>query len=76
MAVIELGDQLVVAAVPVVEQRRDDAARLELAIEPNAVEQLERRRMVRSGARHLLEEIVVAERLDQAHPHALLRQRQ
>ncbi len=76
MGVVELGDQLALVAVPVVEQRRDDAARLELVVEPDAVEQLERRRMVGAGARHLLEEIVVAERLDQADPHALLRQRQ
>ena len=76
VAVIELGDQLALVAVPVVEQRRDDAARLEPVVEADAVEQLEGGGMVGAGARHLLEEIVVAERLDQADPHALLRQRQ
>ena len=43
-----------------------------LLVEPDAVEQLERRRMVRARARHLFEEIVVAERLDQADRYALL----
>ena len=45
-----------------------------LLVEADAVEQLERRRMVGAGARHLLEEIVVAQRLDQADLDAVLRQ--
>ena len=73
-AVVELGDPLALGAVPVVEQRRDDAARLELLVEADAVEQLERRRMIGAGARHLLEEIVVAQRLDQTDLDAVLRQ--
>ena len=32
--------------------------------------------MIGAGARHLLEEIVVAERLDEAHLHARLRERE
>ena len=73
MHVVELGDQLALVAVPVVEHRRDDAARLEHLVEADAIEQLQRRRMVGAGARHLLEEIVVAQRLDQRDLHALLR---
>src|SRR5262249_56281257 len=73
-AVIELGDQPVLAPVPVMDQRRDDAAWLELVVEADALEQLQGRRMVRSRARHLLEEMVFAQRFDQAHLHARLRQ--
>ncbi len=76
MAVVERGDQLVVPALPVVEQRRDDAARLEPGVEPDAVEHFQGGGMVRARARHLLEEIIVAERLDQADLHAGLRQRE
>ena len=76
MHVVELGDQLAFVAVPVVEQRRDDAARLQQLVEADALEQLQRRRMIGAGARHLLEEIVVVERLDQRDLHALLRQRE
>src|SRR5215510_3044337 len=76
MGVIELGDELVLAAVPIVEQRRDDAARLELLVETDPFEQLERGGMVGARARYLLEKIVVAERLDQADVHARLRQRE
>ncbi len=65
---------LCLVPVPVVEQRRDDAARLELAVEVDAVEELERRRMIGAGARHLLEEIVVVARFNQADAHVLLRQ--
>ena len=74
VAVIELGDQPVVVAVPIVEQRRDDAARLELVVEADAVEHFQGRGMVGSRARHLFEEIVLAQRLDQADAHARLRQ--
>ena len=35
--VVEGGNQFVVGAVPVVEHRRDDAARLELFVKPNAI---------------------------------------
>ena len=66
MSVVELGDQLVVPPIAVVKQRRDDAARLEPAVEPDAVEQLERRGVIGSGARHLFEDVVVPERFDQA----------
>ncbi len=59
-AVIELGDQPVLASIPVVDQRRDDAARLEFVVEADALEQLQGRGMVRSRARHLFEEIVLA----------------
>ena len=64
--VVERGDQRVLVPVPVVEHRRDDAARLELSIKADAVEQFERGGMIGAGARHLIEEIVVAERLDEA----------
>ncbi len=75
-AVIELGDQPVLAPIPVVDQRRDDAARLELVVEADALEQLQGRGMVRSRARHLFEEIVLAQRFDQADLHVRLRQRE
>ncbi len=45
-------------------------------VEADALEQLQRRRMIGAGARHLLEEVVVAERLDEAHLHARLRERE
>ena len=76
MDVVELGDQLAFVPVPVVELRRDDAARLEQLVEADALEQLQRRRMIGAGARHLLEEVVVTERLDEAHLHARLRERE
>jgi hypothetical protein len=73
--VIELGDQLALPAIPVMEQRRDDAARLELAIEADALEELQGGGMVGPCARHLFE-IVLAQRLDQADAHARLRERE
>ncbi len=76
MGMIEGGDQLAFVPVPVMKHRRDDAARLELLVEPDAVEHFERGRMVGAGARHLVEEIVVAERLDEADFQVGLRQRQ
>ncbi len=74
MGVIERGDQLVLATVPVMEQRRDDAARLELLVKADALEQLQRGGMVCARARYLFEEIVRAEHLDEAHLGARLRQ--
>ena len=74
MAVVELGDQPVLAAVPVMNERRDDAARLELRVKSDPLVKLERRRMVGSRARELLEEIILAQRLDRAHLDARLRQ--
>src|SRR5690242_4028945 len=62
--------------VPVVDLRRNNAARLQYLIQPNAVEQFQRGGMIGAGARHLVEVVVLAERLDQRHWHALLRQRQ
>ena len=59
MRVIELGDELSVLPVPIVEQRRDDPARLELVVEADAVEEFQRRRMVGAGARNLFEEILL-----------------
>ena len=61
-------------AVPVVKQRGDDAARFELVVKPDTLEQFERRGMVGAGPRHLFEKVVVAERFDQADRDALLRQ--
>ena len=74
MDVIERGDQLAFMAVPVMKHRRDDAARLELLIKPEPVEHFQGGRMVGAGARHLFEEIIVAERLDQADLLIRLRQ--
>ena len=71
---VEFGNALLLAAIPVMEQRGDNAARLDARIEADAVEQLQRCRMIGAGAGHLLEEIVVPERLDDAHLHAFLRQ--
>ncbi len=76
MGVVELRDQLLVVPVPIVKQRRDDAARLELVVKTDAVEELQRRRMIGAGARHLLEEIVVVARFDQADRNVCLRQRE
>ena len=66
------------AAVPVMEHRGDDAARLDLVVKPDAVEHFEGCRVVRAGARHLVEEIVVAQLLDEgdANPRLGERQRQ
>ena len=47
-----------------------------LRVETDAVEQLQRGGMVGACARHLLEEIVLAERLDQIDMNVLLRQHQ
>ena len=74
--VIEGGDQLAFGPVPVMKFRRDDAARLELFVKPKPVEHLQRSRMVGAGARHLFEEIIVAQGLDEADFLARLRQRQ
>ena len=74
--VVELGDQRVVLPVPILEFRRDQAARLHLVVEPDAVEELQRGRMVGAGARHLIEEIVVRQRLDQDDGDVLLGERQ
>ena len=71
---VELGDQLALMAVPVVKQRGDDAARFELVVKPDTREQLQGRGMIGSGARHLLEKIVVAERFDQTDRDAFLSQ--
>ena len=76
MDVIEGGDQLAFMAVPVMKHRGDDAARLELLVKPEPVEHFQRGGMVGAGARHLLEEIIVAERFDQADFLVGLRQRQ
>src|SRR5262245_24621246 len=56
------------------DQRRDDAPRLELVVEADALEQFQGRGMVRSRARHLFEEIVLAQRFDQADLYVRLRQ--
>src|ERR1700680_3700183 len=76
MSVIELGDQLMLGSIPVMKDRRDDSAWLDLLIETDAIEHFERGRMIGPGARHLIEKVVVPKRLDQAGPDALLRQRQ
>src|SRR5580692_7682294 len=54
------------------EHRRDDAARLELLVKPDAVVHLQGGRVIGAGARHLLEEIVVPERLDEGDRNTLL----
>ena len=64
--VVEGGDPLVLVPVPVVKHRRNDAARLELLVKADAVEHFQRGGMIGSGARHLFEEIVVAQCLDEA----------
>ena len=72
---VEGGDEAL-APVPVMKYRRDNAARLEPPVKPDAVEHLERRRMVGAGARHLVEEIAVAQLLDQRDRDPRLRQRE
>jgi hypothetical protein len=62
--VVERGDQLVLVPVPVVKDRRDNPARLDLLVEPDPIEHFECGRVVGAGARHLLQKVVVAERLD------------
>ena len=76
MDVIERGDELAMLAVPVMKNRRDDPARLDAPVQPDAVEHFKRRRMVASRPRYLIEKIMVAELLDQRDPHVRLRQRQ
>src|SRR6516162_5929559 len=76
MAMVEFRDQLPLMAIPVMDQRRDDPARLDPGIEPDAVVELESGGMIGSRPRHLLKEIVGAERLHHDHPDVFLRQRQ
>ena len=76
MNVIELGDQLAVLTVPIVELGCDDPSRLHLLVKADPVEQLQRGGMVGTGARHLVEEIAVGEPLDQRNRDPALRQRQ
>src|SRR3974390_2629969 len=72
MAMIEFCDQLLPASVPIVEERRNDSARLDPAVKPDAVVEFERGRMIGARARHLLQEVVRTECLDQDHPDAFL----
>ena len=72
--VVELGDQLALGTIPIVEQRGDDAAWFELVVKPNALQQFQGRGMVGPGTRHLFEKVVVAEGFDQTDRDALLRQ--
>ena len=74
VGVIKRGDQPALVTIPIVKQRGDDAARLELGVEADAVVKLEGCRMIGPGARHLLQEIVFAARLDEADRDILLRQ--
>ena len=74
MDVIELGDQAGMLPVPVVELRRDDAARHELFIKSDAIEQFQRGRMIAARARHLVEELVVGKLLDQRDGNSVLRE--
>ena len=76
MDMVEFGDQLLLVAVPVVKHRCDDPARLDPLVEADAVEHFQRRRMVGPRPRHLIEKIVLAQRLDHHDPHVRLRQRQ
>ena len=76
VAMIELRDQLLLAPVPIMEEWRDDPARLDFSVETDPIEQLLRGGMVGARARHLLEEIVLTERLDQIDVNVLLRQHQ
>src|SRR5258708_10104279 len=75
MRMIEFGDQLMLGSIPIVKDRRDDPARLDLLIETDPIEHFERGRMIGPGALNLIEKVVIPERLDQASPDALLRQR-
>ena len=70
--VIELGDQLALFAVPVMEQRRHDAARFEFLVKPDLVIHLQRRRMIGAGARHLIEKILIAKLFHDGARHAFL----
>src|SRR3974390_508431 len=72
MAMIEFCDQLLLATVPIVEERRNDSERLDPAVKPDAVVELERGGMIGARARHLLQEVVCAECLDQDNPDTLL----
>src|SRR5580700_8376474 len=76
MAMIEFRDAFSLAAVPIVEQRGNDSTRLDLPVEPDAIVELQRRGMVGARARHLLQEIALAERLDHDDADILLRQRE
>src|SRR5262249_28747159 len=73
---IEFRDQLALRAVPVMKERRDDAARLEQFIEADLVIHLERRGMIRAGTRYLIEKILVRELLENRALDAVLRELQ
>src|SRR5580704_1340532 len=72
--VIKGGYPLAFGTVPVMKFRRDDAARLELLIEPEPVEHFQRRRMIGAGAWHLFKKIILAQGLDETDLLARLRQ--
>src|SRR5215510_13352993 len=76
MDVVERGDQLVLVAVPKVEDGRDDPARLDLRVKTDAIEHFERGGMVGVGTGHLLQEVIVAEGFDQRHRNVVLSERE
>src|SRR5258708_3422759 len=71
MDVVEFGNEFGFLAVPVMKQRRDDAARLKLLVKPDVVIHLQRRGVIGASARHLIEKILVRELLDQQARDAL-----
>ena len=75
MDVIEFGDNAAVLAIPILELRRHDAARQHAVVKTDLVEKFERRRMIASGARHLIEKLFVGHRLDEGDGNFALRQR-
>src|SRR5271166_6896481 len=76
MAMIEFRDAFSLAAVPIVEQRGNDPTRLDLPVEPDAIVELQGCGMIGPRAGYLLEEVVLAERLDHDDADILLRQRE
>src|SRR5215831_2466312 len=76
MDVIERRDQLIGGAIPVMKNRRDDATRLELPVKPDAVIHLQGGRVIGARPWHLLEEIILSERLDNGDRYPLLGERQ
>jgi hypothetical protein len=59
IGVIESCDELAFMAVPVMKHWRDDSARLQFLVEPDAVIHFQCRRVIGPRARHLFEKVIV-----------------
>src|SRR5262245_42099188 len=69
---IEFRNPLALGSVPVMKQRRDDSARLQLLVKIDLVVHLQSCRMIGARARYLVEEIRVGQLLDDVTTHTIL----